>query len=154
MSPTWSRHLIVGLAFLVLVVEGCNSPKTYPVEGKIIWKGENKAATELVGGSVLFESEEGNGSAVGEIEANGTFRLTTFKKNDGALPGKYTVTLTAKDVDEADDRPRPNRKPILDQKYQECGPDAAQGDRDRSEGQRDQARSGTSQALTSYPGSH
>ena len=31
--------------------------------------------------------------AIGEVEADGTFRLTTFEKDDGAVPGEYIVTI-------------------------------------------------------------
>ncbi len=42
----------------------------------------------------MFYPEEGR-AAFGSIEADGSYRLTTFDTGDGALPGKHTVTIKA-----------------------------------------------------------
>jgi hypothetical protein len=99
-----------------IAATGCGS-KTYPVEGKVVFS-DGKAAAELAGGSVVFESHATRISAAGEIRPDGGFRLTTEKKDDGAPPGKYKVIVTPPDPDTAqDDRPQGRRKPLLDPKF-------------------------------------
>jgi hypothetical protein len=45
--------------------------------GRIMFKPKNKAIQE----------------AVGEINTDGSFKLTSFNKDDGAVPGEYVVVL-------------------------------------------------------------
>jgi hypothetical protein len=47
----------------------------------------------LAGSNVTFESTDQKTSAVGRIEADASFQLTTNKPNDGAPPGTYKVLL-------------------------------------------------------------
>jgi hypothetical protein len=77
-----------------LVAAGCgggpNAP--YPVRGTVFLDGE--PATELAGGTVMFNSIELKKSAHGEIKADGTYALGGAGANDGAIPGKYEVTVS------------------------------------------------------------
>jgi len=45
-------------------------------------------------GTIVFYPEEGR-SAMGNIETDGSYRLSTFHAGDGALPGRHTVTITS-----------------------------------------------------------
>ena len=73
---------------------GCNSrPPTYPVSGKIVWKG-GEPARELSGGFVTLDSLELMVSALGPIGPDGTFKLGTFEESDGVPAGKYTVAVS------------------------------------------------------------
>src|SRR5262249_41535734 len=83
-------HLSVAVALLSLV--GCGGPRLYPVHGKVTWENGTEAR-ELVGGLVICESENGQVGARGDIEQDGSFRLTTYKPGDGLLPGKYRVAV-------------------------------------------------------------
>lgn len=38
-------------------------------------------------------------AAIGKTDANGTFVLTTYKENDGAVPGNHLVTVKKYDSD-------------------------------------------------------
>ena len=80
--------LMLALAILPF---GCGSG-LYPVEGKVVWK-DGSPAKELERGYVVFDLPEKQTSARGTIQADGTFRLTTNKPNDGALPGEYKVLV-------------------------------------------------------------
>jgi hypothetical protein len=58
----------------------------------------------LAGAMVTFlpSGEKGGGRpAGGRTDADGSFRLTTFKADDGALPGHYRVTVVMPDDDPA-----------------------------------------------------
>ena len=82
---------LAGLAGCTRVPE---RPRPYPVSGKVLLpKGE-----PMRGGRVVFQpkdltADESGLEAIGEINADGTFKLTTFEKDDGAVPGVYVVTI-------------------------------------------------------------
>jgi hypothetical protein len=79
---------------VALVAAGCaggaNTP--YPVHGTVFLDGQ--PAAELAGWTVTFTSAELHKSASGEIQADGTYRLGTWKKDDGAFPGTYQVSVS------------------------------------------------------------
>jgi hypothetical protein len=89
---------------------GANTP--YPVRGTVYLDGQ--PATELAGGTVTFNSSELQKSASGPIEADGTYRLGSLKPGDGAVPGKYRVTVSPAEVPEGGERGRrrPAAKPV------------------------------------------
>jgi hypothetical protein len=82
---------------LALLAGGCSSSeptaKLSPAEGKIVIKGGGS----LAGGTVEFIPVEGiYGAAVGEIAADGSYKLQTAiqgKRRDGAMPGTYNVVI-------------------------------------------------------------
>lgn len=65
-----------------------------PVSGKVNYKG-----SPVEGAKVTFLSKsEGARSASGRTNAQGEFALTTFKTDDGAIPGEYAVTIMKLDA--------------------------------------------------------
>ncbi|MGE3820300.1 MAG: hypothetical protein AB7I30_12840 [Isosphaeraceae bacterium] len=83
---------------LALFASGCGSdsglPQRYPVSGKVTYKGE-----PVPKGRIDFVTSDPEGrSASGEI-TDGYYKLTTADPGDGALPGKYKVTVTSVEVD-------------------------------------------------------
>ena len=65
-------------------------PKVYPVKGKVLLAN----GAPVSGGIITFHPKSTLGAeAAGEIGPDGSFQLTTFVKNDGALPGSYTVSV-------------------------------------------------------------
>ena len=94
MSPARVPILLVGLAFLPFAA-GCGASSTappsgltVPVHGKILLKGK-----PVKGGSITFEPEDDGRGAHGGIEPDGTFRLTTFREDDGAVRGPHRVAV-------------------------------------------------------------
>lgn len=81
----------------LLSLPGCSDDglsKRYPVSGKVTYKG-----VPLEKGMVSFISDTPDGrSATGTIE-NGAYTMTTQETNDGAFPGKYTVTIASRTPD-------------------------------------------------------
>ena len=90
--PVVSLLSVVGVAFLF----GCGpaGPEMGQVTGKVTMDGS--LVTE---GSVQFWPESGRPSR-GSIDEDGTFRLTTFKSNDGALVGDHRVTIKSTQLSE------------------------------------------------------
>jgi hypothetical protein len=86
-------HRRAGLALAVLlavIAAGCDSrPTRVPVVGKVLIDGQ-----PLTKGFVTVVPTDGR-AATGQIQPDGTFRLTTFDENDGCLPGTHAVTVVA-----------------------------------------------------------
>jgi hypothetical protein len=70
---------------------GCGQklPATAAVSGKVTVHGKPIAA-----GRIMFRPEKGR-PAIGTIGAGGTYCLTTFRQDDGAVLGKHRVTIEA-----------------------------------------------------------
>jgi hypothetical protein len=96
MSPNASYLLkrlcaVLPAAVLALSCSSCGGPKgLYPVQGKLLYKGKPAEGAE-----VIFHPE-GDDTAtairpMGMVQEDGTFKLTSFGKGDGAPAGKYYV---------------------------------------------------------------
>jgi hypothetical protein len=96
---------LLALAGLSWGLAGCGA-RTYPVHGVVAWP-DGTPATELAGYAVTFESLEAKVGASGDVQKDGTFRVGTYKDNDGAVPGKHRVALTPPDPLHDVDKPRP-----------------------------------------------
>lgn len=92
-----SLAMVIGFTTLA----GCSppEPQTYPVEGVVKFEGKPP-----VGFMIEFSSDETDTkgiSAVGTVEADGTYKLTTTlngKDKDGAVAGKHKVVVVAPPV--------------------------------------------------------
>jgi hypothetical protein len=77
-------------ALLGAVLIGCGGRGTTPVRGVVTLEG-----TPVAGATVLFMPDDQGGGrpASGLTSSDGTFRLMTYKPDDGALPGTYRVLI-------------------------------------------------------------
>lgn len=81
------------LLFAALAVAGCGGGPV-PVRGRVTLDG-----TPVAGAAVVFLPAGPRGHpASGQTDASGVFRLTTFKKEDGAVRGEYIVVVTKTDA--------------------------------------------------------
>jgi hypothetical protein len=116
--PEAKRYFAVLAASLLLAGFGCGG-KDQPVktEGIVTLDGE-----PVEGAIVSFLPDEGPGRfAHGTTAKDGSFRLTTYKQNDGALPGDYRVTVTLIPDDDDEDEAKaeaPGQEKALDGKEQ------------------------------------
>jgi hypothetical protein len=62
------------------------------VDGKLVWE-DGAPAKELEGSQVVFESAALRTSARGVIGPDGTFKLGTRTRDDGAPVGEYQVAV-------------------------------------------------------------
>jgi hypothetical protein len=85
------RRLVFAIV-LCFSLSGCGSGGIHPVEGQVVWK-DGTPAKNLAGSLVFFELPEKRTSSRGSIQADGSFRLTTDKENDGAPAGEHTVLI-------------------------------------------------------------
>ncbi len=83
----------LGLMLVVCLVPlvGCGSSLgTTPVSGKVMLDG-----SPIEGAMVIYKPTDPSGrTASGTTDASGVYKLTTEVNGDGALPGKYQVTVT------------------------------------------------------------
>jgi hypothetical protein len=111
----WGARLArtVALAVAAAGLAGCGSG-TYPVRGHLVYE-DGQPVTELAGFTVTFTSTSVGKSSIGEIQEDGSFRLTTLSPNDGAFPGEYKVILTQPHREP--ERPE-KRNPVVDLAYE------------------------------------
>lgn len=76
-----------------LALGGCGGSNTFAVTGKVSFED----GSPVPGGMIVFHpaesKDEKTHSADGTINADGTFKLRTFKPGDGAFVGNYKVTV-------------------------------------------------------------
>jgi hypothetical protein len=87
------HQLVLPLAMFCLLA-GCgpSRPGTVPVSGRVTWQGK-----PIVEGRITFYPATGR-PATAAIGSDGVYHLRTFQGNDGAVLGKYCVTIEAKRV--------------------------------------------------------
>ncbi len=91
-TSTWPSLYMLGcglFALFLLVLAGCDSnPRRVPVSGLVTYQG-----APLRWGVIQLDPIDGGPPGLGEIQSDGTFRVTTFRKFDGAIPGTYRVSF-------------------------------------------------------------
>lgn len=95
---------------LLICAVGCEGKATtYPAGGKVTFEN----GKPLTDGWVHFRSQNGDTpvTARGLIQSDGTFKLMTFKTDDGAVEGKHQALVTVTVV-EGDLRP-----PVIDRRF-------------------------------------
>jgi hypothetical protein len=95
MGMTLRRALLgLFLSALILTTVGCGK-RLAKVEGVVTLDGK-----PLAGATVSFVPAGEGRAATGRTGTDGSFRLTTFRTDDGALPGEYRVVVTVTEMDE------------------------------------------------------
>ena len=96
----YSLVLLVGPALLCVL--GCWTDDglgtRYSVSGTVTYKGEPVPKADIT--FIPLGKDAAKQGASGHIE-NGSYSLSTLSPDDGALPGEYKVTVSAREVDEA-----------------------------------------------------
>jgi len=101
-----SFWLFLGL-FWLAANGGCSTSGYYPVQGKIVDQA-GQTVEGLEGSEIVFLQPEGKGSisSVGDIKADGTFRMYTERPGDGVPPGEYTVYIPRRRIDSEREAPQ------------------------------------------------
>jgi hypothetical protein len=89
------RHIVLGLAIGALAfVSGCadSRPQPVPVSGVVNIDGK-----PLTLGFITLIPSKGR-SAMGDIDKQGHFTLTTYQKSDGAMTGTHKVEIIAREA--------------------------------------------------------
>lgn len=88
---TWGLAMLGGIAGISGCFSAKNSdlPETAIVRGTVLFNGE-----PLPEGVVKFYPElSGRNPAIGMIEEDGSFQVSTYQRHDGATVGKHKVTV-------------------------------------------------------------
>lgn len=89
-----AMSIVAGLGFVMcFALAGCGTAKTNPVAGKVVFK-DGGDASALAGYRVDFQAVEQPMSGSGEVQPDGTFTISTFGNQDGAVPGKQKIAIT------------------------------------------------------------
>ena len=97
-GPRYRSFLFPFAFFLLPWSVGCGDAKTVKVQGTVALDDK-----PLAGAMVTFlpvNEKEGRAGG-GRTDSGGNFRVTTFKTDDGLLPGQYRVTVVMPDDDPA-----------------------------------------------------
>jgi hypothetical protein len=94
----WTRCLAG--AILLVTIAGCarSNPHCIAVSGQVTYQGKQVKA-----GMIAFtrlEQAAGGGlvrPATADLQADGSYAMTTFREGDGALPGEYAVSIVSFD---------------------------------------------------------
>ncbi len=109
-------------ALLGVVLTGCGGGGIAPVRGVVTLEG-----APVAGATVLFmpDGQGGGRPASGFTASDGTFRLSTYKPDDGAPAGKYRVliqkTEAAKDRGAAERAALERAKDKIEEKSRQKG---------------------------------
>jgi hypothetical protein len=104
---------------LLVAFLGCSDSvsNTYPVTGTVkLGNGQ-----PLAGGRILFQpTGEASQPARGIVMPDGSFRLTTFETNDGAVAGHHKIMITPSVPGESLDDPAAiaRHRSIVNRRYQ------------------------------------
>jgi hypothetical protein len=97
MLTAYRRQILVGLmlaGLLPMGMAGCgrDSLPTYRAGGKVVFPD----GKPLEGGWVCFESVQGGQfpAARGQVQPDGSFQLSTYRPNDGAVEGEFRALVT------------------------------------------------------------
>jgi hypothetical protein len=92
------HSLRVWYALLILPILGCGDsgglPARYRISGTVTYNGK-----PLEQGNINFVPDGPGGRPAGGTISDGQYTLTTQDLNDGAVPGKYKVSVVAKVTD-------------------------------------------------------
>ena len=88
----------MGLVLLTLLLAAGCGGRGKPVKVAGVVTLDDKP---LAGATVTFAPVGGGRAASGRTDSDGNFRLTTFRSDDGALPGEYKVLVTMEKADES-----------------------------------------------------
>lgn len=86
------RWAWLSLAFLAAgLLAGCGGPKLAPVTGKVMYNGK-----AVKGGTLIFNPVGANVGKAGtaDINADGTYTVTTNTKGDGAVVARHRIAYT------------------------------------------------------------
>jgi hypothetical protein len=90
-------YLNVTLAVCISAI-GCGGEGPVKIKAKVTLDGK-----PLQGATILLQRSDGHRKrgAVGESDADGMVRFTTFQRGDGVLPGEYKVVVNKTDTSQA-----------------------------------------------------
>lgn len=114
MTQCFHNWLVLATCLLALCcVSGCGdaTPKTYRIPGRLVYED----GKPVPGATIVLQTTHDGKRVVarGQVNADGTFELTTFTDKDGVVEGEHDVTIVPLP---ATDGATPS-KPVVAAKY-------------------------------------
>jgi hypothetical protein len=105
-------------ALPVLSLVGCSGEKVNRPDPVLVTGVVTHNGSPVEGANVIFQPAGHNFAATGRTDATGTFKLTAFEPDDGAVPGEYKVAVTKSEVTVtggggSDDSPTTTKEKLL-----------------------------------------
>jgi hypothetical protein len=109
----------LGALVLAVLSAGCSGGRKplFPASGQVLYQGKEPALGAFVVFHPVGAATEEALRPYGYVQKDGSFSLTTYKKDDGAPEGEYGVTIVWQRSDEK----------VLDREKRGNGPDLLQG---------------------------
>jgi hypothetical protein len=116
-----ARQLLILIAAVLGITGGCTCREpTYPVSGKVVYKDDGSPAA--AGVAVVFEStKEPYTRAMGVIQPDGSFILSTDRPDNGAMQGEHRVCILPLATDGSGMNLTQQLSQKIDPKYFELG---------------------------------
>jgi hypothetical protein len=93
------RHLWIALpACAVLIQSGCGQPtlSTIPVQGKVTWNGKPLTSGDIAFHPTKLAAGGVDRLAMGRLDSEGNYKLSTVTHGDGVQPGDYAVVIVSR----------------------------------------------------------
>lgn len=105
----------VFLLLFVALVAGCSSDRlpTYAVQGQAVFPDGSPVRT----GSIELKSVQHGVQARGDIASDGSFQLTTYEENDGAVEGVHQCVLVQLVMVEELTNFKPSTEGVVDPRF-------------------------------------
>ncbi len=99
------------VALLAMALAGCGEgfPDTVSVRGRVRYQGKPVSQGTVTFHPATLQGATLHRPAVGMLEDDGTYRVQTFRRGDGVMPGNYVVVIrsfTGGPTEAEPDRPR------------------------------------------------
>jgi hypothetical protein len=97
-----SRSFLFAVALVAALLPGCGGERLAPVKGRVVFNGQPVKEAAITFSPTSGENRlEAGTPATGFTEPDGTFVLSTFSKEDGALVGTHSVNVVLDDTNPA-----------------------------------------------------
>lgn len=96
--PFRQRYFWIGLAACALMFQaGCGGPSlsTIPVQGKVTWKGKPLTSGDIAFHPTKLAAGGVERLAMGRLDGEGNYKLSTVTHGDGVQPGEYAVVIVS-----------------------------------------------------------
>ncbi|HKB01694.1 MAG TPA: hypothetical protein VKD90_05710 [Gemmataceae bacterium] len=97
-----SRVCLIAIAVAAVLLPGCGGERVAPVKGRVVFNGQPVKEAAITFSPVGDGNQLETGKpATGFTEPDGTFVLSTFGTEDGALVGTHSVNVVLDDTNPA-----------------------------------------------------
>ncbi len=94
-ASSLAASVLLTLAFSLLFGCGPSGPKTIPASGKVTYKNKPVTIGRIAFQPVEIPAGAPQRPAMGKLQEDGSYSLSSFIKDDGLVPGEYCAVIHA-----------------------------------------------------------